>query len=54
MTNEKKLTAQERATKFQEEYVKLCAKWKCQHAYNPAYTPEGRTIVQVGVQINDE
>ncbi len=51
---EKKLTPQERATKFQEEYVKLCAKWKCQHNYIPAITAEGRVVVQVGVQINDE
>ena len=54
MPNEKKLTPQERATNFQEEYVKLCAKWKCQHAYAPAITAEGRIVVQAQVQINDE
>lgn len=49
---EKKLTPQERAKKFQEGYVKLCAQFSCQHVYNPVYTPEGRTVVRVDVQIN--
>ena len=54
MTEKKKLTPQERARKFAEEYQKLCNSLGCQHAYAPVYTPEGRTLVQVQVQVNDE
>ncbi len=49
---DKKLTPQERAEKFQEEYVKLCAKWQCQHVPFPTSRPEGKIIiVEAGLQV---
>ncbi|KKL87931.1 hypothetical protein LCGC14_1929810 [marine sediment metagenome] len=49
---EKKLTPQERAEKFQEEYVKLCAKWQCQHVPFPQARQEGKIIiVEAGLQV---
>lgn len=53
MPEKKKLTPQERAEKFAEEYRKLCNKYNCQLTPFPAFTQEGRVVAQNQVQVND-